>query len=308
MKKAIAARLLALALLFTLIPGCSSLSALTSGAPSGSVSQSISSEAGFQLSDVPAYSGEAYVAVHDNVPYFSTEDLSADSFETYGQRDSLGRCTTAWACVGQDLMPTEDRGSIGQVKPTGWHTVKYDCVDGKYLYNRCHLIGYQLTGENANEDNLITGTRYLNTEGMLPFENLIADYIKETGNHVAYRVTPVFERDNLLASGVLMEGWSVEDDGAGVCFCVYAYNVQPGVELDYATGDSWLSGDEPQSGAQSTQDDQQETYVLNTSSGKFHLPSCSSVEKMDPSNRQDYTGSREDLIAQGYSPCGSCKP
>lgn len=308
MKKAIAARLLALALLFTLIPGCSSLSALTSGASSGSVSQSISSDADFQLSDVPAYSGEAYVAVHDNIPYFSTEDLSADSFETYGQRDSLGRCTTAWACVGQDLMPTEDRGSIGQVKPTGWHTVKYDCVDGKYLYNRCHLIGYQLTGENANEDNLITGTRYLNTEGMLPFENLTADYIKETGNHVAYRVTPVFEGDNLLASGVLMEGWSVEDDGAGVCFCVYAYNVQPGVELDYATGDSWLSGDEPQSGAQSTQDDQQETYVLNTSSGKFHLPSCSSVEKMDPSNRQDYTGSREDLIAQGYSPCGSCKP
>lgn len=308
MKKAIAARLLALALLFTLIPGCSSLSALTSGTPSGSVSQSISSDADFQLSDVPAYSGDAYVAVHDNVPYFSTEDLSADSFETYGQRDSLGRCTTAWACVGQDLMPTEDRGSIGQVKPTGWHTVKYDCVDGKYLYNRCHLIGYQLTGENANEDNLITGTRYLNTEGMLPFENLTADYIKETGNHVAYRVTPVFEGDNLLASGVLMEGWSVEDDGAGVCFCVYAYNVQPGVELDYATGDSWLSGDEPQSGAQSTQDDQQETYVLNTSSGKFHLPSCSSVEKMDPSNRQDYTGSREDLIAQGYSPCGSCKP
>lgn len=307
MKKAIAARLLALALLFTLIPGCSSLSALTSGTPSGSVSQSVSSDADFQLSDVPAYSGDAYVAVHDNVPYFSTEDLSADSFETYGQRDSLGRCTTAWACVGQDLMPTEDRGSIGQVKPTGWHTVKYDCVDGKYLYNRCHLIGYQLTGENANEDNLITGTRYLNTEGMLPFENLTADYIKETGNHVAYRVTPVFEGDNLLASGVLMEGWSVEDDGAGVCFCVYAYNVQPGVELDYATGDSWLSGDEPQSGAQSTQDDQQETYVLNTSSGKFHLPSCSSVEKMDPSNRQDYTGSREDLIAQGYSPCGSCK-
>ena len=308
MKKAIAARLLALALLFTLIPGCSSLSALTSGTPSGTVSQSVSSDADFQLSDVPAYSGDAYVAVHDNVPYFSTEDLSSDSFETYGQRDSLGRCTTAWACVGQDLMPTEDRGSIGQVKPTGWHTVKYDCVDGKYLYNRCHLIGYQLTGENANEDNLITGTRYLNTEGMLPFENLTADYIKETGNHVAYRVTPVFEGDNLLASGVLMEGWSVEDDGAGVCFCVYAYNVQPGVELDYATGDSWLSGDEPQSGAQSTQDDQQETYVLNTSSGKFHLPSCSSVEKMDPSNRQDYTGSREDLIAQGYSPCGSCKP
>lgn len=312
MKKLIAARLLVLAFLFALLPGCSSLSALSTEGPSSFVSQSMSSGAVFQLSGVPAYSGDPYVAVHDNIPYFSTEDLSADSFETYGQRDSLGRCTAAWACVGQDLMPTEDRGSIGQVKPTGWHTVKYDCVDGKYLYNRCHLIGYQLTGENANEDNLITGTRYLNTEGMLPFENLTADYVKETGNHVSYRVTPIFEGDNLLASGVLMEGWSVEDSGAGVCFCVYVYNVQPGVELDYATGDSWLSGEKPQDGSQdgtqSAQSSQQQQYILNTSSGKFHLPSCSSVEKMDPANRQDYTGSREDLIAQGYSPCGSCKP
>ena len=266
----------------------------------------------FSLEDVPAFSGEPYVVLSDNQPDFTQEELdqAAQGFEEYSPLDSLGRCGTAWASVGLDTMPTQDRESISSVKPSGWQTAKYDTelVDGGYLYNRCHLIGYQLTGENANEDNLITGTRYLNTEGMLPFENLTADYIKETGNHVAYRVTPVFEGDNLLASGVLMEGWSVEDDGAGVCFCVYAYNVQPGVELDYATGDSWLSGDEPQSGAQSTQDDQQETYVLNTSSGKFHLPSCSSVEKMDPANRQDYTGSREDLIAQGCSPCGSCKP
>lgn len=305
MKHAIAARLLALVLLLSLLTGCSGLSPSASSQADSSVSgSSFSSGESFQLSDVPAYSGQPYVSIHDNVPYFTTADLSSDSFETYGQRDSLGRCTAAYACVGQDLMPTEDRGSIGQVKPTGWHTVKYDCVDGKYLYNRCHLIGFQLTGENANEDNLITGTRSLNTEGMLPFENLTADYIKETGNHVAYRVTPVFQGDNLLASGVLMEGWSVEDEGAGVCFCVYVYNVQPGVEIDYATGESWLSGTDRPDSSQ----DSQQSYVLNTSSQKFHLPSCSGVESMSPSNRQDYTGSREDLIAQGYSPCGICKP
>ena len=300
MKHTLAARLLALALLLSLLTGCA-LSQPDAGAQSGG----FASDASFQLADVPAYSGQPYVPMHDNIPYFSTADLSAESFETYGQRDSLGRCTASYACVGPDLMPTEDRGSIGQVKPTGWHTVKYDCVDGKYLYNRCHLIGYQLTGENANEDNLITGTRYLNTEGMLPFENLTADYIQETGNHVLYRVTPVFQGDNLLASGVLMEGWSVEDEGAGVCFCVYAYNVQPGVELDYATGESWLSGSDRPDGSQ---DIGQQTYVLNTSSGKFHLPSCSGAESMSPSNKQEYTGSREDLIAQGYSPCGLCKP
>lgn len=306
MKNMFAARLLALTLLLTLLTGCGSLPLPSASQPDTSSQSSISASVeSFQLSNVPAYSGQAYVAVHDNVPYFNTDDLSADSFERYGQRDSLGRCTTAYACVGQDLMPTEDRGSIGQVKPTGWHTVKYDCVDGKYLYNRCHLIGYQLTGENANEDNLITGTRYLNTEGMLPFENLTADYIEETGNHVLYRVTPIFQGDNLLASGVLMEGWSVEDEGAGVCFCVYVYNVQPGVELDYATGESWLSGTEPQD---SSSEGSQHTYVLNTNSKKFHFPSCSSVESMGESNKQEYTGSREDLIAQGYSPCGTCKP
>ena len=196
----------------------------------------------FDFAAVPAYDGKAYVAVNDNVPFFTEEELSSASYETYGELDPLGRCTVCVASVGQDLMPAEERGNIGMVKPTGWHTVKYDFVDGKYLYNRCHLIGYQLTGENANEKNLITGTRYLNIEGMLPFENMVADYVKETDQHVMYRVTPVFEGDNLLATGVLMEGKSVEDNGEGVLFCVFAYNVQPGVSIDYATGESSADG------------------------------------------------------------------
>ena len=182
----------------------------------------------FDFAAVPAYDGTAYVAVNDNVPFFTEEELSSASYETYGELDPLGRCTVCVASVGQDLMPAEERGNIGAVKPTGWHTVKYDFVDGKYLYNRCHLIGYQLTGENANEKNLITGTRYLNIEGMLPFENMVADYVKETDQHVMYRVTPVFEGDNLLAAGVLMEGKSVEDNGEGVLFCVCD---QPGLSL-----------------------------------------------------------------------------
>ena len=191
------------------------------------------------LDEIPAFDGEtAYVVINDNVPDFKESDLVNESYEEYAPLDALGRCGVAMACVGQDIMPTEDRGSIGQVKPSGWHTVKYDIVDGKYLYNRCHLIGYQLTGENANKQNLITGTRYLNIEGMLPFEDMIADYVKETGNHVIYRVTPVFDGDDLVASGVQMEAISVEDDGEGICFHVYAYNAQPGIVIDYATGES----------------------------------------------------------------------
>ena len=196
------------------------------------------SNAAFSLSDVPAYAGEPYVAVNNNIPYFSNNDLTTTSFEQYGDLDSLGRCQAAYASIGQDLMPTEKRSSISSVKPTGWHNAKYEGIDGKYLYNRCHLIGYQLTAENANEKNLITGTRYMNVEGMEPFENMTADYIKDSGNHVLYRVTPEFEGNNLVASGVLMEGKSVEDDGAGVQFCVYCYNVQPGITIDYATGES----------------------------------------------------------------------
>ena len=189
---------------------------------------------------LPEYSDSPYVIVNNNEPFFTENDMTADSFEYYGELDELGRCTVAYASVGKDLMPTEKRGSIGSVKPTGWHTVKYDIVDGKYLYNRCHLIGYQLTAENANKNNLITGTRYLNVDGMLLFENMVADYIKETNNHVLYRVTPIFTGDNLLADGVLMEAESVEDNGEGISYNVFCYNVQPGVKIDYATGDSSL--------------------------------------------------------------------
>ncbi len=190
------------------------------------------------LSEIPEYSGEPYIEINDNEPDFPEEDWSEASFESYSELDDLGRCGTAYANVGRDLMPTEKRGSIGQVKPSGWQTVKYDIVDGKYLYNRCHLIGYQLSGENANEKNLITGTRYMNVEGMLPFENMVADYVKETGNHVLYRVTPVFDENDLVAKGVHMEAYSVEDAGEGISYNVYVYNVQPGIEIDYATGES----------------------------------------------------------------------
>ena len=190
------------------------------------------------LKDIPAFSGSPYIAINDNQPSFTSDDYTTNAFEKYAELDYLGRCGVTYACVGVEIMPTEDRGSIGQVKPTGWVTAKYDFVDGKYLYNRCHLIGFQLTGENANTQNLITGTRYMNTEGMLPFENMIADYVKETENHVLYRVTPIFDGENLVASGVQMEAYSVEDNGEGICFNVYCYNVQPGVEINYSTGAS----------------------------------------------------------------------
>lgn len=193
----------------------------------------------FASETIPEYSGNPYVELNGNVPYFTDEELTTTAFELYSELDSLGRCGAGYANICKEIMPTEERGSIGMVKPTGWHTVKYDCIADRYLYNRCHLIGYQLAGENANEKNLITGTRYLNVDGMLPFENEVADYVKETGNHVLYRVTPIFEGDNLVASGVVMEAKSVEDNGEGVQFNVYCYNVQPGVTIDYATGDSW---------------------------------------------------------------------
>ena len=193
------------------------------------------------MEDIPDYSGEPYVVLNDNWPDFDAEDLTLEPFESYSELDYLGRCGVACANICLEIMPTEPRGDIGQVKPSGWQTVKYDCVDGKYLYNRCHLIGYQLAGENANKQNLITGTRYMNVEGMLPFENMVDGYVEETGNHVLYRVTPVFEGRNLLASGVKLEAFSVEDEGEGICFNVYIYNVQPGITIDYATGESWES-------------------------------------------------------------------
>lgn len=196
-----------------------------------------------QLTDdleIPVYDGQPYTVIKDNVPDFTEEEKSCtDAFEYYGELDTLGRCTVTFANVCPQTQPAEKRGAIGQVRPSGWHTVKYnDLIDGNYLYNRCHLIGYQLTGENANVSNLITGTRYLNVEGMLPFEDMVDDYVDETGNHVLYRVTPNFKGDELVARGVRMEAWSVEDAGTGICFDVFCYNVQPGIVIDYATGDS----------------------------------------------------------------------
>lgn len=261
-------------------------------------------QSSFDLSQVPAYSGEPYVVVNNNIPFFKDSDLTTEAFEKYSDLDSLGRCGAAYANVCQEIMPTEKRGAIGMVKPTGWQTVKYDWVDGKYLYNRCHLIGYQLSGENANEKNLITGTRYLNVDGMLPFENLVADYVHETDHHVLYRVTPVFENSDLVASGVLMEAQSVEDDD--VLFCVYCYNVQPKVTIDYATGESHASEDSNiQETSQSTGE---QTYIVNENTKKFHLPSCSSVKDMNSGNKREFTGDRQELLDEEYSACKTCHP
>lgn len=254
---------------------------------------------------LPGYAGEASVSVNQGVPFFTEEELTREPFEDYGDLDSLGRCTGAYANVCREIMPTGERGNISRVKPTGWQTVSYDIISDKHLYNRCHLIGYQLSGENANEKNLITGTRYMNVEGMLPWENVVAEYVDETGNHVLYRVTPYFEGENLVASGVLMEGYSVEDEGQGVCFNVYCYNVQPGITIDYSTGDNWL--DESWKPAKAGQAGGQD-YVINTNTEKFHLPSCLSAQEMNEKNREYFTGKREELMERGYLPCSRCDP
>lgn len=296
-----------------------------------------SSEASLLLSyrDVSAFEGNPYVYVNDGEPVFTDEQRAAETgYERYGELDELGRCTAAFAVVGPETQPTEKRGSIGEVRPSGWQMAKYDFVEGKYLFNRCHLLGYQLTGENANERNLITGTRYLNVQGMLPFENAVADYVDATGNHVLMAVMPVFEGSELVARGVHMMAESVEDGGEGVAFNVFCYNVQPGVVIDYGTGESMLEEDATPlpdvSGAESAPDAASEgagageasekgatgsaegkgttEYVLNTNSKKFHLPSCSSVDQMSPKNREDVEDTRENLIAKGYDPCKRCNP
>ena len=353
--------LLLFALALPLAAGCSAL-----GTGSGPDAADGKPAVAATVADVPAYEGEPYAEVADNEPGFSDAEIAqaaeaaeaGSGMEKYSELDELGRCETATACVGPETMPEGERGSIGMVKPSGWHTSKYEFVDGKYLYNRCHLVGWQLTGENANDENLITGTRYMNTEGMLPFENEVADYVDETGNHVLYRVTPDFEGDELVARGVQMEAVSVEDGGAGVSFNVYCYNVQPGVEIDYETGDNWESEnsaeeiaaaeeagaalDEARSGGSGAQgsasgseadkdaatgsetdetprsasgssggltdDGREHAYVLNTRSRKFHLPDCPGVESMSDRNRQDVTTTRDSLVQDGYSPCGTCQP
>lgn len=260
--------------------------------------------------DVSEYSGNPYVVLNGNKPEFKEDEITDKSYEFYSKLDSLGRCGYTMACVGKDLMPTEERGSISSVKPSGWINNKYDTelVDGGYIYNRCHLIGFQLTGENANKENLITGTRYMNVDGMLPFENMVADYVKETDNHVMYRVTPIYVGNNLLASGVQMEAYSVEDDGEGVCFNVYVYNVQPGIVINYANGDNWLSGETPPQTETESETSRDGKYVLNKATKKIHKSNCSKVNSISEQNRQEHIGLLDDLVAQGYSGCGICKP
>ena len=256
------------------------------------------------------YTGSPYVAVNNNVPYFGEDEKKLTKpFELYSDLDSLGRVGVAYANICRELMPTEDRESLSSVTPTGWHNKSYDFVDAKWVYNRAHIIGFQLAGEQANELNLMTGTRYFNVKGMLPFENMVADYVRETNNHVLYRVTPIFVGNNLLAEGVLMEAWSVEDNGDGVCFNVFCYNVEPGVAFDYVTGENWASGSQPiVDSNNNTNNDKTMRYILNTSSKKFHLESCSSVKQMLDKNKKEYAGSRQELIDDGYKPCGSCNP
>ena len=275
------------------------------------------------LNNISEYNGSPYISLNANMPYFTDEEkLITEPFENYSNLDSLGRCGVAFANICKEIMPTEERGTIGQVRPSGWHTVKYNgVVDGNYLYNRCHLIGYQLAGENANELNLITGTRYLNMIGMLEFENTVSAYVEETNNHVLYRVTPIFEDDNLVAKGVEMEAWSVEDKGVGICFNVFCYNVQPGIEIDYATGESWLSNKDYQkediktdysteenlkSNKNSVTQQEVKEYILNTNTKKFHLPTCSSVNSMFEKNKQTVNGTIDDIKELGYTPCSRC--
>lgn len=264
------------------------------------------------LDAIPAYDGRAYVAVNNNEPFFTDSDMTTTAFENYSDLDSLGRCGVAYANICKDIMPTEERGKIGMIKPSGWHTVKYDVIKDRYLYNRCHLIGYQLAGENANSKNLITGTRYLNVEGMLPFENLVADYVNNTGNHVLYRVTPMFSGSNLVANGVLIEAKSVEDNGGGILFNVYCYNVQPGVGINYENGDSWLdgttgsasSGSDSSAAENSAADSSNsETMVHITATGKkYHRAGCRTLKKSDTEVTLD------EAKSMGLSPCGICNP
>ena len=265
---------------------------------------------------LPLYGGTEVVSLNNNIPCITEDELRIEEYVQFSDLDYLGRCGPAKGCIGTDLLAKEPRGSIGMIRPAGWHTVKYDFIDGKYLYNRCHLIAYELCGVNADERNLLTGTRYLNIDGMLPIENQVFSYISSTGNHVFYRVTPHYSADNLLASGVQIEAYSIEDQGIGIALNVFCFNVQPGVIIDYPTGDSWAEetgitrtgsvGDEdapavfvPSEGT---------TYILNINTHRFHLIDCQSVQEMKDKNRVEFSGGREELIEEGYLPCGRCKP
>ena len=265
---------------------------------------------------VPGFSGKEFYILNNNQPFFGDDEIVTKSYEKYYPLDALGRCTLTIACIGKDLMPTEERGDIASVKPSGWVQAKYDTavISGGYLYNRSHLIGFQLTGENDNEENLITGTRFMN-EAMIPFENQIADYIKETDNHVMYRVTPIFVGNDLVAAGVVMEAYSVEDAGDGISFNVFLYNNQPGITIDYLTGKSWLSGEAPDNSESDSSDENDrnngnnaegQTYILNTSSKLIHESTCGNAAKISDKNREEYTGDINSLIEDGYKEAGCC--
>ena len=268
------------------------------------------------LENIPDWNGEPSIEINDGEPAFT--DSESDTIKDQNQDDlssldDLGRCGNVTACVSEDTMPEGSRGSIGMIKPAGWHLVKYDFIDGKYLYNRCHLIGWQLTGEGAEERNLITGTRYLNVEGMLPYENQVADYVRDTGSTVAYRVEPVYSGDDLLARGVHIEAKSIEDNGSDLSINVYCYNVQPNIDIDYETGDSQLdkeaatteSGEDSSAGSG---DASESTYILNTNTKRYHLEGCRSLSQMKNKNKRTFHGSKKKLKEMGYAPCGNCNP
>ncbi len=268
----------------------------------------------YDLDEIPPYSGEAYIEINGNEPFFEQEEIRVRELEEYAELDALGRCGAAYACIGKETMPTDKREEIGSVTPSGWeynnvsNNKRYDFVEGGYVYNRCHLIGFQLAGENANEKNLITGTRYLNIEGMLVFEDMIADYVKPTGNHVLYRVTPIFENENLVASGVLLEAVSIEDGGEGLKFCVYSFNVQPGVSINYFSGQNVASGEALPPVTEEPSENY--SYIINKSSKTVHRFDCSSVSTIAEANREEFEGEEELLFEEyrGYKACGKCLP
>lgn len=262
-------------------------------------------EYNYLMNVVPAYSGTSYAEINNGIPFFKEYEIIGGSFEYYSILDELGRCDVCMASVGEDIMPTEERESISSITPTGWINASYDTISGKYLYNRCHLIGYQLTGENANERNLITGTRYLNIDGMLPFENLIDDYIEETGNNVMYRVTPVFKENNLVADGVLLEGYSVEDNGQGISFCVYCYNVQPTIIIDYATGASRMESDMSNTKTPPLEPD--DSNNENTSQGVYRTPSGKKYHfDAGCGGKNSYFVTMKDALNASLTPCSKC--
>ena len=284
--------------------------------------KNVSAQAILSAVDIPAYSGEASVMIGDGRPFFKAEDLTTEPYYAFSPLDRLGRCGPAMALLGRETLPTEERGPIGDIRPSGWQTVKYeDLIEDRYLYNRCHLIAYQLCGVNADPRNLITGTRYMNTEGMLPLENRVADYIRYSGHHVLYRVTPVFAGDDLLARGVVMEALSVEDEGKGLSFCVFAYNIQPGILINYADGSSQVDPEaqaaepvrtmpvpEESETVQETGENFAYTFILNTNSRKFHNPECSGVADMKEHNKKVSHESPEEIMSQEYKPCKRCHP